>query len=98
MATELENAMRTLGEFHALAQVGARPAIDRPQVVAHATLSGFAHHWPSRVDAALLALLEATSVIKEVESSRWIVQRRIAVAKLARALDTAPSGSSTTHV
>lgn len=58
--------------------------VDRDQVVAHATLSALAHHWPSKADEALIRLLAATSKIKQTEHSRWSTQRRIAIAKLAR--------------
>ena len=61
-------------------------SIDRAEVVAHATVSAFVHHWPSRSESALQTLLEQTHIIKETERSRWMTQRRLAVAKLAKQL------------
>jgi hypothetical protein len=55
---------------------------DRDEVVAHATLSAFAHHWPSKCGAEILQLLADTDRIKREEPSRWKTQRRIAIAKL----------------
>lgn len=61
-------------------------SIDRPQVVAHATMSAFCQHWPSAATEEMLFLLEQTSEIKALENSRWRVQRRIALAKLSRVI------------
>ncbi|MEK6706437.1 MAG: hypothetical protein AABZ06_11685 [Bdellovibrionota bacterium] len=57
--------------------------VDRAEVVAHATLSAFIHHWPSQSTAEMLNLLEDTAKIRIAEPSRWMTQRKIAIAKLA---------------
>jgi hypothetical protein len=81
---EIEKFRRILQAFAASAAGhGAAAAPDRAQVVAHATLSAWAHHWPSQVDPGTRALLEATQAIRTAEPGRWMVQRRIAIAKLA---------------
>lgn len=59
-------------------------AIDRKEVVAHATLSALSHHWPSKSTAQIHYLLEVTQKIKTLEHSRWAIQRRIAIAKFHR--------------
>ena len=64
----------------------ARSEIDREEVVAHATLSALVHHWPSHADETVRLLLEETWEIRSAEKSRWITQRRIAIARLAKAL------------
>ncbi len=64
----------------------ARSAIDRVEVVAHATLSALVHHWPSQADETIRTLLEETWEIRSAEKSRWITQRRLAIARLANEL------------
>jgi hypothetical protein len=70
-----------------------RAPIDRAQVVAHATLSAWVHHWPSRATLQQQALLQATVSIKDLEHSRWITQRRIAIGKLARLVEAVSNAS-----
>lgn len=81
---ELRASELILREFLAFQQSGVSVSVDRPEVVAHATLSALVHHWPSRASPGMVALLEATAMIKTIEHSRWAVQRRIAIAKLVR--------------
>ncbi len=87
MSEELRNARQILVRFEEAQRAHATPAIDRPEVVAHALLSALTHHWPSSSDQATRELLDRTLKIKEVERSRWITQRRIAIAKLAKHLN-----------
>ena len=84
MSSPIESAKQVLERFLADKSGGGRPPIDREQVVAHALLSGWNDHWPSDVDARTRELLSSTEEIKAAERSRWMTQRRIAVAKLAR--------------
>jgi hypothetical protein len=61
---------------------------DRAEVVAHATLAGFVKHWPDHPLANAVregGLIEKTSRIRDQEPGRWLKQRRIALARLARA-------------
>src|SRR3989344_2832 len=54
---------------------------ERDQVIAHATLSAWLHHWPSQVPtevaSRLAELLADTQDIRSIEASRWMTQRRI---------------------
>lgn len=86
MAPQIKLAKDTLEIFVAAKIRGEAPIVDRPQIVAHATLSAFTQHWPDLADSDLLEVLSASIEIKETERSRWIVQRRIALVKLAREL------------
>lgn len=85
MDAQIEMSVRILREFLEAEERDLHPVIERDQVVSHATLSGLVHHWPSKATPELLDLLGKTERIKAVERSRWAVQRRIAIAKLARA-------------
>lgn len=58
--------------------------VDRADIVAHATLSAFMHHWPTQGRDEWIQLLQQTHTIRETEKSRWLTQRRIALAKLAK--------------
>ena len=68
---------------------GARPeSWDRPELVAHAVLSGFAHHWPEHPllsECGIPELLQKTGWLRKAEPGRWIKQRRMGLTKLARA-------------
>ncbi len=64
----------------------AEGAPDRAQVVAHAVLSALVHHWPSRARPEWSELLARTARVKDSERSRWVVQRRLAIAHFARTL------------
>jgi hypothetical protein len=81
MREKISESEATLRRFLSL---GESAAFDRPEVVAHATLSAVLHHWPSRAPVGTDALLAATSVIRLREGSRWQTQRRLAIARLAR--------------
>jgi hypothetical protein len=72
---------------------GLCPVVDHPQIVAQATLSALAHHWPSRCTEQMLRLLDSTQDIKNVELSRWATQRRIAIAKIHKVLEAQSEGS-----
>lgn len=61
-------------------------SVDRPQVVAHATLGAWISHWPGRATLDERDLLARTIAIRAAEPGRWIKQRRIALAKLSRAV------------
>ncbi len=87
MGSQIDASIEILRSFLALKLKGANPQVDRPEIVAHAVLSGLAHHWPEKVSDQERALLEQTLEIKLVERSRWMTQRRIAIAKLARAFE-----------
>ena len=84
MHAEIELSKQILSEF----QTGVQSAknVDRPHIVAHALLSAYTEHWPSRADPATTKLLEQTQLIRKTELSRWIVQRRIALVRLAHFL------------
>jgi transposase len=84
MGPQIALSREILEKFREDESQGLIPMVDRSQVVAHATLSALAHHWPSRTDAGIQRLLESTARIKALEHSRWAAQRRIAIAKLAR--------------
>lgn len=84
MQEQIETALHCLRRFQAQADLGQSPPVDRAEVVAHATLSAWAHHWPKQASPAVLELLATSVRIKNAERSRWMVQRRIAIAKLAR--------------
>jgi hypothetical protein len=84
MVPQIESSELLLRDFLVLIESGNHATVDRKEVVAHATLSALAHHWPTQVNAGILQLLESTATIKSVERSRWVVQRRIAIAKLVR--------------
>ena len=64
--------------------------IDRKEVIAHATLSAFLHHWPSSFDRLtfkqIKKLLAETHEIKKIEINRWMTQRKIAIAKISKSL------------
>jgi hypothetical protein len=66
----------------------AKPGhVDREEVVAHSTLTGLAQHWPDHPllqELAILETLQTTQFIREAEPGRWIKQRRIGLAKLAK--------------
>ena len=82
MREQIETAVTILSRFLLLSSTDK--VIDREQIVAHATLAAFTHHWPSLTTQSDRTLLIATGEIKAVEHSRWLTQRRIALAKLAR--------------
>ena len=83
MRDQIESSKLILEEYRArrAGECTVRP--DRLEIVAHAMLSALVHHWPSRTTADLSRLLSDTLEIKEIEHSRWMTQRRIAIAKLA---------------
>ncbi|MGK5088936.1 hypothetical protein WDW86_15365 [Bdellovibrionota bacterium FG-2] len=81
---ELVFSIQILQEYLQQKMRGLNPAIDRPQVVAHATLSAWEHHWNPLCSPLEKRLLENTLDIKSAETSRWLTQRRIAIAKLVR--------------
>lgn len=87
MDAEIQTSCEALGVFLNLKNQGLPCAVDRKEVVAHATLSALAHHWPSRTPPEIAPLLACTSEIKIIERSRWMTQRRIAIAKLAKWFD-----------
>ena len=64
-----------------------KPEIDRIHVVAHATLSAWTSHWPMQCSPLETRLINDSIQIKEVEMSRWLKQRRMALSKLARAIN-----------
>ncbi len=75
-------AIRILEAF--LAQSDA--SVDRPEVVAHATLSALAHHWFKQfATPQVIDLLQRSARIRAAEPSRWMTQRRIAISKAATA-------------
>jgi hypothetical protein len=84
MSAQIETSKAILRRFADREAAGLAPSVDRDEVVSHATLSGLAHHWPSRVSESILELLNQCSRIPQEERSRWVVQRRIAISKLAR--------------
>lgn len=90
MLEQIETSKRILSDFVEQTHRGLEPAVDRKEVVAFAVLSALVHHWPSRGDAEMSRLLMDASRIKEVERSRWMVQRRIAVAKWAAFFNRQP--------
>lgn len=81
-----DQALAILEEFLARNSSEKRAHVDRPEIVAHATLSAWVHHWPSRVKPGVAEVLAATPEIRALENSRWMTQRRIAIAKIARVL------------
>jgi hypothetical protein len=84
MSSQIESAKQVLERFLSEKAQGTA-CVDREQVVAHAFLSGLSAHWPSRSGSEMRELLSSTQEIKFAERSRWMTQRRIAIAKLARA-------------
>jgi hypothetical protein len=84
MYQEIQNAKNILMQFERSQRSESPAAVDRPEVVAHALLSALTHHWPTFSDDETKELLDRTLEIKEIEHSRWITQRRIAIAKLSR--------------
>jgi hypothetical protein len=84
MGSHIEIAKRVLERFLAESRDGT-PTVEREQVQAHALLSGWRDHWPSQIDANTQELLASTQRIRLTEPGRWMTQRRIAIAKLAKA-------------
>ncbi len=64
----------------------SQTVVDRKEVVAHATLSAWVAHWPQEALALERDLLAKTQTIQTQEASRWLKQRRIALAKLSKKL------------
>ena len=93
MEPQIEISLTILTRFLIDRQNGLKPLVDRKEVVAHATLSALAHHWPSRATSQSLFILEATKEIKTAESSRWMTQRRIAIAKLQKSFESSSFSS-----
>jgi hypothetical protein len=82
MVSEIESAISVLAQFSALE--APQRSVDRREICAHALLSALVHHWPEKSTPLLERLLAATSQIKVHEHSRWMTQRRIAIARLSR--------------
>ena len=82
MLTEIELAISTLAQYNA--QPAGERTVDRAEICAHALLSALVHHWPEKSTHRLDSLLAATQEIKTFEHSRWMTQRRIAIARLSR--------------
>lgn len=85
MEVEISSAEQILSQYLQKKTAGNNLSVDRPEIVAHALLSGLCHHWPSRANDAQRELIQSTLDIRAAENSRWLTQRRIAIAKLARA-------------
>jgi len=79
----LAHAREVLNRF-----ITRKGEVDRPEVVAHATLSAWIHHWPASASVSDHLLIQATRQIRVAEESRWLKQRRIAIAKLARLMSS----------
>lgn len=88
MLEELEKAKLILEKVSQAVNSGQAPYIERQEVVSHALLSAWNHHWPTSRSDELDELLKSTNFIKTTEHSRWMTQRRIAVAKLAQKINT----------
>jgi hypothetical protein len=58
--------------------------ITRDHVVAHSALAALSHHFPDLASQQTRDLLERSCIIRKIENSRWMTQRRIAIAKWAR--------------
>lgn len=89
MGSQIHLCVEILRRFLAHRREGLPAPVDRDLVVAHATLSALLHHWPSVAKADWRSLLDGTAAIRAQEGSRWLTQRRIAVARLARELPIA---------
>ena len=63
-----------------------RRDLTREQIVAYATLAGFAHHWPSQSTDEIGLILKKYEWIREAEYGRYLKQRRIAIASLSKAV------------
>ncbi|MGZ3688607.1 MAG: hypothetical protein ACXWP5_09780 [Bdellovibrionota bacterium] len=88
MSGQIEESKEVLSRFLKSKKDGLKPGLDRPEIVAHATLSALSHHWPSKTSPEILELLAETCEIQKLEHTRWAIQRRIATAKIARSLDS----------
>jgi len=61
--------------------------LSREALVAFSSLSAFHHHFPSRCTDEISDLIEKFSYLREREPSRYLKQRRIALARIfARSL------------
>ena len=85
MGSQIEFSIKILSDYLSRKSNGIEASVDRDEVVAHATLSAWVHHWPSEASSDVLRLLLETSRIREAEQSRWMTQRRLALAKLSKA-------------
>lgn len=56
----------------------------RELIVAYATVAAWVQHWPSRATRSLHQLVEEFVWVRETERDRYIKQRRVALARLAR--------------
>jgi hypothetical protein len=61
--------------------------LSRESLVAFSFLEAFKHHYPSRVTDEMLRLSKSFSWIRQKEDSRFIRQRRIALAKILEELN-----------
>jgi hypothetical protein len=82
MIEEVKRAVAVLEAWRS----GGCASVDRPEVVAHATLGAWISHWPGRSTSVERDLLAQTVAIRAAEPGRWIKQRRIALTKLSRAV------------
>lgn len=86
MSFSIDESISILQNYLRARQSGSIAAVDRKEVVAHATVSAFVAHWPTQAGDSLPVLLAATSDVPEQEKSRWMVQRRIAISRLSKNL------------
>jgi hypothetical protein len=84
MNEQIESSLRILKEFTASENQGFPLEVDREQVVAHATLSALDHHWPSRSNPEIRKAISESARIKDIEHSRWAIQRRLMIAKFSK--------------
>jgi len=56
----------------------------RELLVSFVWIDTFLHHWPSRSTPEMIELRDHYQFFKEIETSRFLKQRRIAVRQLAR--------------
>jgi hypothetical protein len=64
----------------------APSAVSRELVMAYAVLCAWVQHWPSQATPAAQSLIQSCMWIRAAEPDRYIKQRRIALAQLAKEL------------
>lgn len=74
--------------IHLMSQ-GSSYALNRDLVVAYSFLDTLRHHYPSSASEEIQALLERFAWVRQREPSRFLKQRRIALAVLVKEMDCA---------
>lgn len=79
--------MQAISEaIQCLAQKDSQDEIGREEIMAYSLLTALVEHWPAQQSPEIATLLHEWRKITELEHSRFIKQRRIALAMLAREL------------